>query len=399
MEHNLAQPKIKSWYLFWLAAGIVLVAFNLRPGITSVGPLIGMIQAEVGLAHWSAGLLTSLPLIAFAVVSPVVPKIANKLNNERTLLLGMVVLLAGFCIRSISMTPTLFGGTLLIGIGIAIGNVLLPVVIKDKFPQKFGLMTSVYSTSMGLFASLASGLSVPLAQGLQLGWQGALIVWGIPTVLAIIIWTYLVKNGQNGSSQLKGVKTGDHQMWRSPLAWQVALYMGFQSFMFYVTVAWLPQILHDQGLSIETAGWMLSFTQLIGLPAGFIAPVLAGRMRSQQWIAAVLGSCSLIGYLGLWFGSTYSILVISIIFIGIGLGGTFPLALAFLGMRSRNAKQASELSGMAQSIGYILAAAGPLLIGTLYDVTHVWDIPILTLIIVSIIVTLFGISAGRDRFV
>jgi len=388
----------KSLYKVWLITGIVLVAFNLRPAITSLGPLVGMIQTDVGLAHWSAGLLMSLPLIVFAIMSPIVPKIANRFTNEMALLVGLSSLLIGIVIRSIPMAFFLFTGTLFIGIGIAFGNVLLPAIAKDKFPKHFGLMTSVYSTSMGLVASLASGVSVPLAEGMNLGWKGALNVWAIPAVVAILVWGYLSKFTQGNQKEMKRVSSNTN-LWRSPLAWQIAIFMGFQSFLFYVTISWLPEILHSHGLSMETAGWLLSFSQIVGLPASFLIPVIAGRYRSQTWISFLLSLCTISGYLGLWLGLSYPILIASIILIGIGLGGTFPLALSYIGLRARNAGQAAELSGMAQSTGYILAAAGPMFIGYLFDYTHLWTIPLITLIIISVVVMLFGMLSGRDQYV
>ncbi|MED1470566.1 MFS transporter [Bacillus salipaludis] len=399
MELTNSNTQTKSSYLFFLVTGIILVAFNLRPAITSVGPLIGMIQKDVGLAHWSAGLLMSLPLIVFAVMSPIVPKLANRFSNEKTLLIGLVSLLIGISIRVIPMTFFLFAGTLLAGTGIAIGNVLLPAVAKDKFPQKFGLMTSVYSTSMGFVASLASGVSVPLATGLNLGWQGALIVWGIPAIVAILVWSFLVKFNQGSQNAVRKVTPSSNQIWRSKLAWQIAIFMGFQSFLFYVTISWLPEILHSHGISVETAGWLLSFSQLVGLPASFFVPVMAGRFRSQVGISFGLSLSALVGFTGLLFGSSYPVLIISIILIGIALGGSFPLALSYIGLRARSAAQAADLSGMAQSTGYILAAIGPLFIGFLYDQTHMWTTPLITLIIVSVIQMTFGMLSGRNRYV
>src|SRR5699024_8888305 len=170
----------KQTYGAFMVIGIIIAAFNLRPGMTSVGPLIGIIRDDVGLANWSAGLLTSLPLIAFAVMSPIVPSLGNRYTNERIMVVGLAVLIVGIGIRSISLMLFLFAGTILVGVGIAICNVLLPGVVKEKFPQKVGLMTSVYSTSMGIFAAIASGLSVPFANGLGWGWQLSLIIWSIP---------------------------------------------------------------------------------------------------------------------------------------------------------------------------------------------------------------------------
>ncbi|WP_081755809.1 MFS transporter [Paucisalibacillus sp. EB02] len=386
-------------YKFLLLSGIILIAFNLRPAITSVGPLMSTIRDDVGLSNWSVGLLTSLPLIAFAIMSPFAARLGNRFSNERVMLWGLFFLLIGISVRSISMIILLFAGTLLVGVGIAICNVLLPGVIKDKFPLKVGLMTSIYSTAMNIFAATASGVSVPLASGLGLGWQFALLVWVIPVVLGIVVWMYVTKNSKTTTKETPFLTDNDTNLWKSPLAWQIALYMGLQSFLFYVTVSWLPEILHSTGMSMETAGWMLSFTQFIGLPASFIVPMLAGKFASQRMIVIALGGFSVLGFSGLLLGSSPIALFISIILIGLALSGTFALALTFLGLRARDAKQAAALSGMAQALGYILAAVGPMFIGFLYDITLDWTVPLITLIIVAVLVVLFGLGAGRNKLV
>ncbi|WP_188454176.1 CynX/NimT family MFS transporter [Virgibacillus oceani] len=400
LQKVLTSNKSKRLYQFLLITGIVFVAFNLRPAITSVGPVIGIIRDDIGLSNWSAGLITSLPLIAFALMSPIAPRLGNRVTNERALLIGLILLAIGIAVRSFSFVALLFIGTLLVGLGIAICNVLLPGVIKEKFPAKVALMTSVYSTAMGIFAATASGLSIPFAKGMGLGWQIALLVWMIPAILGIVIWVYLGKNSKPETTvEMTYVSDGNNQMWHSPLAWQVASFMGLQSFLFYVTISWLPEILHDYGVSMATAGWMLSFTQFVGLPASFLVPVIAAKFSQQRGIILVLGVFAVSGYGGLLLGDSYAVMVISTILIGFALSGNFALALAFLGMRARNAKQAAELSGMAQSLGYVLAAVGPMFIGYLFDLTHVWTIPLVTLIGVSLFVVIFGLGAGRDKYV
>jgi MFS transporter, CP family, cyanate transporter len=389
----------KVFYRVIIVTGIIVVAFNLRPSITSVGPLIGTIRDQLGLSNWSAGMLTSLPLIAFAVMSPLVAKLSNRFTNEQVMLLGLFILFIGITLRSMTIISLLFTGTLLIGLGIAICNVLLPSVIKEKFPMQVALMTSIYSTTMGIFAATASGLSVPIAEGLHLGWQVALIVWAIPALLGIIVWIYLAKQSTDHYRVSYQPIIEQKQIWRSPLAWQVAAFMGFQSFLFYVTISWMPEILQAYGISAAAAGWMLSFLQFIGLPASFIVPVLASKYRSQHGIVLAMGLFSIIGYTGLLLGKSNTVMVVSIILIGFSLSGTFALALTLLGMRARNGKQAAQLSGMAQSFGYVLAAIGPFLVGYLYDKTQTWDIPLLTLISVAIIVVVFGFGAGRDKYV
>src|SRR5690625_3539929 len=346
LQDSIAEDRAMRMYRILLFVGIVFVAFNLRPGMTSVGPLIGIIRDDVGLANWSAGLLTSLPLLAFAAISPIVPIISNRLTNDWAMVLGLTIIVIGISVRSISYVLLLFVGTIIVGLGIAICNVLLPGVVKDKFPTKVALMTSVYSTTMGIFAAIASGLSVPFARGLNLGWKFSLLIWTIPAIIGIFVWVYLAKKNNSDTVEMNYEASGNGHIWRSPLAWQVALYMGLQSSLFYVTISWLPEILHYNGLSIATAGWMLSYTQLIGMPTSFIIPVIAGRLKSQRVLVLILGVSAICGFIGLLFSRSFVSMVISTTFVGIALGGCFALALTFLAIRARSAKHAGELSGM-----------------------------------------------------
>jgi len=387
-------------HLFFLI-GIIIIAINLRPGMTAVGPLLGIIRDDLGLANWSVGLLTSLPLLAFALISPLVPQLGVRLTNERAMVVGLFILLVGITIRSTAVILLLFVGTIIVGLGIAICNVLLPGVVKEKFPAKVGLMTSVYSTTMGIFAAISSGLSIPFAKSLNWGWQLSLVFWTIPAIVGIIVWTIISKKSRDRNTvQVQYITSSDFRIWRSPLAWQVALYMGLQSSLFYVSVSWLPEIYLSYGIEASQAGWLLSYTQLIGMPISFIVPVLAGRLRSQQIIVLILGFFSIGGFLGLLFlGHNYTALLISTTFIGISLGGTFALALTYLGIRAKNAGDAAELSGMAQSVGYTCAALGPVLIGLIYDLTNNWSVPLVVLLFITVFVVLFGLAAGRNRFV
>ncbi|MHA6251474.1 CynX/NimT family MFS transporter [Oceanobacillus sp. CAU 1775] len=403
MKINNDMEQTARFYKFFLIAGIIAISFNLRPAITSVGPLLGIIRDEVGLSNGAAGLLTSLPLIAFAVMSPFAAKLGNRYSYEGAMLLGLILLFIGMSIRPFSFTFLLFGGTFLAGIGIAILNVLLPGLIKDKFPLKVGLMTSIYSTTMGIVAATASGISIPIEERFEFGWQIALIIWVIPAILAIIMWSYLrakaVKNTEEKEQIRYAPSTPKKGIWRSKLAWQMAMFMGLQSFLFYVTISWLPEILFDKGLSMETAGWMLSFTQIIGLPASFAVPVLADKMKSQKGIIMILAVLNIIGYIGILISNNFTIIVISSIFIGIPLSGIFALALTLLGKRARTSEDAADLSGMAQSVGYVLAAIGPIFIGFLFDLSGNWDIPIIAILITIVILTIFGLFVGRDRYV
>lgn len=386
-------------FLFIVFA-IIIVSINLRPAITSVGPLIGMIRVDLGLEHWSAGLLTSLPLFAFAIMSPIVPQLANRFTNERMMVIGLFVIMFGIGIRSIPDKILLFGGTILLGIGIAICNVLLPSIIKERFPDKIGLMTGVYSTTMGVFAAIASGLSAPLATRLSLGWELSLLFWIIPAIIGAIVWIVFTKsNSQSRENQVKFLGSFDQRIWKSPLAWQIALFMGLQSSLFYITVSWLPEILQFIGQDVNTAGWMLSYTQFIGLPIGFLIPVLAGRMKRQYSLVLALGALAFVGFSGLLYAESFGVVMLSITFIGITVGGTFPLALTFLALRARTVRQAAYLSGMAQSVGYLIAALGPILMGLLHDLTGEWSVPLIVLMVITVFTIVFGLSSSRDQYV
>lgn len=388
-------------YTILLFTGIVFIAFNLRPAITSVGPLIGTIRDDVGFSNWSVALLTSLPLIAFAIMSPIAPKLANRLSNERTLAFGLLVLIIGISLRSISVIFLLFLGTLFIGFGIAICNVLLPGVIKEKFPTKVAIMTSIYTSSMSIFATSASGVSVPLAEGLQLGWQLALFIWIIPAAIGLIIWTIIYRKNNIKSEEKMAFFEPDKGsgMWKAPLAWKVALFMGLQSSIFYITISWLPEILMGYGMDKTTAGVMLSYFQFIGIPVSFIVPMIAVKMKSQSLLVLIVNTLYIIGVTCLIMNPSFVVTLIAIACIGTASSANFALALSFLAIRARNAKQAAELSGMAQSIGYLLAATGPIMIGFIYDLTQVWTIPLYLLIGITIVIIYFGMAAGQNKYV
>ncbi|QGH33066.1 MFS transporter [Gracilibacillus salitolerans] len=386
----------KKHYTLLFIIGIILLAFNLRPAITSVGPIIGIIREDLSISNWSAGFLTSLPLIAFAFMSPIAPRIANRTSNERALLYGLITLLIGIWIRSTTSILLLFVGTILIGIGIAVINVILPSLIKSNFPEKIGLMTGVYTTSMSIFAALASGLSVPLTTTSGLGWKWSLASWSILTIIGITVWLVTMNKGPLKEDR-ELYEPSTVQLLRSPVAWQVTLFMGLQSFLFYVTISWLAEILISNGFSGAVAGWYVAYMQFISLPATFFTPVIAGKLKNQQPVVAVFGLSGLIGYSILYFEPDIIGSTIAITLIGIMLGASISLALALLGLRTSNSRQAAELSGMSQSFGYLLASVGPIVIGLIFDITNHWQPSIMTILVVTLIMTGFGLGASRNK--
>jgi len=379
-----------------LVLGIVLLAANLRPALTGVAPLIGEIRADTGISNGMAGLLTTLPLLAFALLSPVAPRAARRFGMERTLLVGLLVLAAGILLRWMEAVAALFLGTAILGAAIAIGNVLLPGLVKREFPERAGLMTSVYTTSLGISAALAAGVSVPLAQLDGISWRGALAVWALPAYLACVAW--LPQLGREDRPTDAPSSPGIKDLWRSPLAWQVTLFMGLQSLAYYVTLTWLPKILQEDGMGAARAGWMLGLSQAVAVVAMFIAPVIAGRRRSQRGVVAVAAGVSGAGALGLLVaGSAASTLWV--VLLGLGQGASFSLALTFFALRAPDHAHAAALSGMAQSVGYLLAAAGPFLFGVLRDATGAWKVPLASLLAITACLLIAGLGAARDAHV
>ena len=378
-----------------LVSGLVLLAANLRPALTSVAPLIGEIRADTGLSNGVAGLLTTLPLLAFGLLSPVAPRLARAIGMERLLLIGLITLGVGLLVRSTGTMAALFLGTALLGAAIAVGNVLLPGIVKREFPGRVGPMTSVYSTALGISAAIAASTSVPVAE--LVGWRGALAVWALPAFIAAVAWIPQLRSGPPGNDPAQ-TSRGVGGLWRSPLAWQVTLFMGLQSLAYYVTLTWLPEILHDEGLSVVRAGWMLGLSQVAAIVTMFLAPVLAGRRPSQRGVVVAAAALSGAGVLGLLVAGGTAAALWAVL-LGLGQGACFSLALAFFALRAPDHEHAAALSGMAQSVGYLLAAFGPALFGVLRDATNAWTIPLGVLLVVVACVLISGLGASRDAHV
>ncbi|MBS4201671.1 MFS transporter [Bacillus sp. FJAT-49732] len=398
-QHIKSNPAVRKSAVWMMIVGIIFIASNLRAPLTSVGPLVGLIRDDIHISNTMAGMITTLPLLAFALFSPIVPKLGRKFGVEVVILISIIFLTLGIILRSLSGVATLYIGTTVLGLAISVSNVLLPSLIKREFPKRIGLMTGVYSISMNLLGAIASGISVPIAVGLGFGWQGALGIWGILCFVSILFWLPQTKRRNRETTAVHSQTTDSKvNLWRSALAWQVTLFMGLQSMVFYVLIAWLPEILKQQGISSDQSGWLLSIMQLALLPFTFIVPVIAGRMSSQRSLVTITAILLLTGTLGLVYGSS-NLIVLWIIILGIGGGFAFGLSMMFFGLRTENAGQAAELSGMAQSVGYLLAAIGPTLFGYLHDATNSWTIPLLILVGASILLFIFGLGAARDRYI
>jgi CP family cyanate transporter-like MFS transporter len=376
-----------------VAFGVILIAANLRPTVTSVAPLLPQIRLDLGLSTTAASLLTATPVLCFGLLAPFAPRIAERLGMERTLGLVLSAVAIGLVARVGPSTMTLFGGTILAGGAIAIGNVLLPAFVKRDFPGRAGALTGVYTMALQISAALAAGLSVPIAAGFG-GWRAGLVVWALPAVLTILLWAPQLRSRTLPAADAITRSIG--ALLRSPLAWQVTLFFGLQSLEFYAVISWLPTIYQDAGFSPSDAGLLLSVSTLVGAPAALLMPSIASRARDQRWHA--VGVCALIvvGLLGVVIAPlSQPWLWVSLI--GFGNGASFPLALTLLVLRTSSSTDTARLSAMAQSIGYLIAALGPVLVGAVHDLTGSWGAAVLLLLFLLVPQTAAGVLAGRRR--
>lgn len=369
--------------------GLLVVAANLRPALTGVGPVLDRVRADLELTPAVAGLLTTLPLLAFAAISPMVPRLAARWGPERVLGGALAVLTLGIAVRWVPTTIGLFAGTVLIGAGIAVGNVLLPSLIKRDFPTRVGLLTSAYATVMGGVAAVASGVAVPISQVAPGGWSTALGCWIVLALAAVVLWLPRVRTPPPGSEAVRG----NRLPWGSALAWAVTAFMGLQSLGFYVVVTWLPQVVRDSGVSAAAAGWLLFLFQMVAVVTSLVVPAVLRRARDQRAVATVSSVVTLAGYLGLLVAPGWAMLWS--VALGLGGGACLVLALAFLSLRAHDAAAAGALSAMAQSTGYLLAAVGPVVFGLLHTVGSGWQAPLILMCLAAAGQTIVATSAGR----
>jgi CP family cyanate transporter-like MFS transporter len=376
-----------------LILGIILVSINLRTSIASVGPLIPFIREDLGISNGLAGFLTTLSLLTFAIFSLFAPSIGKRLGHGKAIFLGIVLLTVGVLIRVLGGIELLYLGTALTGIGIVIANVLMIPFFKARLPEKIGLLTAILTTGMSLFAAIASGVSVPLAVDLGWGWRGSLASWSILMVLALAIWIPQLKPHQS-ASQTKLLPAKN--VWASRLAWQVTLFMGAQSVMYFTLITWLPDMLIARGMTPMKAGISLSYMQLISLIGTFFVPGLLIKLREQSNVILTVGIGYVLGY-GTLFIENELVTYVALTIIGIGSGASLSIAYTLISLRSAEDMTTAKLSGMVQSAGYILAALGPLLFGISMDMFGNWDFLIWFLLLMTVQFLAFGIPAGRDK--
>ncbi|OLT23928.1 hypothetical protein BJF79_14395 [Actinomadura sp. CNU-125] len=383
----------------WALAGLVLLTINLRAAITGISPVLGELRDAFGLSGVGVSVLTTLPVLCLGVFASLAPVLARRLGTEVAIAGSLVLITAGIVLRVVAYAPALYLGTVLAGAGIAMGNVLMPAVIKRAFPRRVGSLTGVAMMLMAASGAIAAGLAVPLDHAG--GWRLALAVWAVPSLVAALVWGPLAVRGRRTPDTSDAPGDGAHRtdgsLLRSPLAWCVAAFMGLASLMFYVLMSWLPEIMQDAGYAPATAGMMVSIMMIVGIPLGFFVPVFAARLRDQRVVVAAIGVVMVVGIGGLLVapsaGWAWTLTL------GVGVGSAFPLAYTLLSLRSPSPSIAARLSGMAQTGGYLLAGFGPLAAGVLHSATGGWNVSLGLLLALIVPEIAFGLLAARPGFI
>jgi CP family cyanate transporter-like MFS transporter len=378
---------------------LVLAAFNLRPAVTSVGPLLEEIRTGLGMGGVVAGLLTALPAACFVAFGSLAPRLVARSFPSRLIWISLAAVTVGLAVRPFmpgTATFVLVSCLALGGIGVA--NIMMPVVVRRAFPHRVGTVTGVYSMGLTLGAATAAAVTVPLTTALGGDWRYGLAFWAVPAALAMVLWMGVARwIRQRAGGRPAGASSGGLRIIRSRTAWAVAILFGLQSTQAYVTMGWVPQIYRDAGLSATYAGVLLALIPAVGVPTSFLVPTLAARLRNQGGVAVALTGLGFIGYLGLWIMPT-TVPWLWVIVLGISQG-VFPLALTLIGLRTRSAAGTVGLSSFGQSIGYLISIPGPIVVGALYGATGGWHLPLALLLVLLIPQGIAGVFAGRSRFV
>jgi MFS transporter, CP family, cyanate transporter len=377
-----------------LVIGMLLVAANLRAAASSVGPLLDQIRDDLGLSSTAAGALTTLPVLCFGLIAPLGPPLARRLGYQGAIGTVLITLIAGLLVRILPGIPPLYIGTMLIGAAIAVGNVLMPALVRRSFPDSAGAMTGAYTMALVASAALAAAVSVPIANAFG-GWRAGLGFWALPAILALLAWTPQLRASRRDEGSAQSAH-GARPLLRDPLAWQVTAYFGFQAASFYIVLSWLPTIFQSHGYSRTTSGLLLGLSLVAGLPGALLLPAVAARAREQGRFAFVSGLFVAAGLMGL-LAAPRAAPVLWVVLLGIGQQTSFPLALIIVVLRSRNLAETAGLSTLMQTVGYLVAAAGPLMAGALHDATGSWDPAIVLLFGLTGLQVVAGFGAGRDR--
>lgn len=390
-----------------LVVTVLVVAANLRPAITGVGPLIEQIGADTGLSPAVLGLLGSVPVLSFAVVSPLVQRASVRWGMERTVFFSLLLLAGGTVLRSLAeylalpAEAPLFVGTVLLSVAIGVGNVLVPAVVKRDFPDRVPQMTGLYTAVLVGSAAGSSGLAVPLAAGI--GWELTLGSSAVLALLTAALWTLRLRHRQPESGDwpstdpAPGARTppvSAPSIWRSAVAWQVTLYFGLQSAIFYTMLTWFPAVQTHHGIGEASAGWWLAVYQAVGMVASLLVGQIMQRRADHRLVACALGVMMGVGILGM--GILPDLMPLWALLAGFASGSSLMASLTLISVRAPSPERAGQLSGMAQGVGYLLAAGGPVAAGAVFQALGSWTPVLVGVALVGFLQGLFGLLAGRD---
>ncbi|WBB60146.1 MFS transporter [Streptomyces sp. WMMC500] len=405
--------RVAPWVLRLTIPALLLAAVNLRPAIASLGAVLEDVRTDIGMSGTVAGLLTSMPALCFAVFGSLAPRLARRFGTVAVVAGGLTAIGGGLALRPLfGNTPAFLAASALALGGIAVGNVLIPVIVKHWFPHRVGSMTGLYSMGLALGTASAAGLTVPVSETLGGSWRLGLGLWAAVAAVAVVPWAVLSRGSRPAASPKDAATetgTGTEaagppaeparpvRITSSPTAWALAVFFGLQATAAYVTLGWLPQIYRDAGLSASTAGLLLALSMGMGVPLAFVLPRIAARLDHQGPLVVVLGACGLGGYAGLWLAPAGGAWVWALLLAVSNCA--FPLVLTLLGVRARSHAGLVRLSAFAQSTGYLISVPGPLAVGALYGATDGWDVPLAVLAGFMVAQVAAGIVAGRDRVV
>ncbi|WP_330468399.1 MFS transporter [Streptomyces longwoodensis] len=400
----------RAWRTRLVVVGIVLAALNLRPAITSLGALLEEVRDGLGMSGGVAGLLTSVPPLCFAVFGVTAPRLARRFGPGAVVCAGMVAITAGLLVRPYAGgTAGFLAASALALMGIAVSNVLMPVIVKRHFPDRVGSMTGLYSMALALGTSLAAAATVPMTDSLGGSWQTGLAVWAGLAGVAVLPWLLLARDRGAESAAperpqrqaategrtARAEPSAPLRITRSRTAWALAVFFGLQATAAYITMGWMAQIFRDAGVAAGTAGLLLAVTMVMGVPLAFLIPRVAARLPRQGPIVVVLGVCGLVGYAGMYLAPAAGAWAWALL---LGVSNcAFPLALTMVGMRARTGAGVVQLSAFAQSTGYLISIPGPLLVGVLYEATGGWGVPLALMAALMVPQMVVGVLAGRDR--
>lgn len=378
--------------------GIVVLSFNLRPAAVSVGPVLDDVTGSLHMSGTVAGVLTSLPVLAFAAFGALAPRLARIAGPHRLTLVALLCVVAGLWARSeVHGIAAFLLLSLLALAGMATANVLLPSLVKMHFPDRVGTITAVYSTALAVGLTLASLLTVPLSDAYG-GWRDGLRTWAFTAAIAAVPWLLLARHdrGLNEPADLADRISFTHVV-RTRTGWLMALFFGLQSLHAYAIFGWFADVYHSAGYSSHTAGLLLGVITGTSIPLSFVIPAVAARMERQTVLVLALVGLYPVGYVGL-IVAPHALAVLWAVLIGIATC-TFPLVLTLIGLRSRTPAGTAALSGFTQSIGYLISVVGPFGFGALHQLSHGWKVPLVALIVMTVPLLAVGLAVARPSYI